>query len=921
MLAALLLRAGRPVPLAALIDAVWGEDPPANAVAAVRTQVFRLRQALEPDRGARQSQVLVSVGDGYAVHGDVDVADFEDLVRRAEESREPRAARDLYAAALDLWRGGALVDVPGPYADAQRARLTERRLTVLEARLDLDLALGRHAEATAELTVLLAEHPLRERFHGLAMLALYRSGRQAEALAVFDNLRGQLAEELGVDPMPELAALHRRILAADPELAPTPSVPATGPAQLPADVPDFTGRSGHVAALRGALTATGPSVPVAAVAGMAGVGKSALAVHVAHAVRAGFGDGQLYADLRGGSDPADQEQVLGGFLAALGAPVPEGLEARAAAYRTALAGRRVLVLLDDARDAAHVRPLLPGTAGCAVLVTSRRRLTDLAGAHVADLDVLDPDEARTLLARVAGADRVAAERAAAHDLVGACGYLPLAVRIVGARLAARPAWTVASMVERLSNERHRLDELRVGDLAVESVFQLGYRQLAPGQARAVRLLAVPDAPSLSTPAAAAVLDADRYAAEGMCESLVDLHLLQVTSAGRYHFHDLVRAFARRLAGEPDALARLVAFYHATLHNVIGASVPPGRVQQSAPPVGEGGLGFDSGAEGHRWTDAEADALFAVVRQAASGDEAVLTTATELLLSMRAVLDSAAHWRQFTQAAERLRDAGRRAGLPVVEGRARQIIGNRMYFRHRFAEAELELTAALVCARDCADTYTELDSLMNLASLTSQAGRTAEAVAFGEQALALLREHAAGSTREAQLLANMSRDLVRLGRGEEALLAVGDAVRFLGQVGSAGERAHALYQQGIVQRDLGRYTDAVASHQECLMVFRDMRQPLWVALTLARLAGSQVDAGDPAGAVDSARQAVGGARELAHDYSLGLALTALGRGLAGTGDPAGAGAAWREAEEVLTALGSPDAAEPRALRSAVGPTRS
>ncbi|MGW3461121.1 BTAD domain-containing putative transcriptional regulator, partial [Streptomyces olivaceoviridis] len=457
LLAALLLREGRTATAAELIDALWGPEPPSQALAAVRTYASRLRKVLSHG-------VLISESGGYAIRGlregALDLAVAQDLAAEAEKARgtgELGRARALLNQALDLWDGEPLAGVPGPYAEAQRARLEEWRLGLLETRLDLDLEQGCHAEAVSELTALTAAHPLRERLRELLMLALYRSGRQAEALAVYADTRRLLSEELGVDPRPGLSELQQRILQADPALA-EPSAPVTEPtatpvrpAQLPASVPDFTGRSSFVTDLTEVLSsaseAGGRVMAVSALAGIGGVGKTTLAVHVAHRARPVFPDGQLYVDLQGaGPRPAEPETVLGSFLRALGTPdtaIPDSLEERSALYRSVLDGRRVLVLLDNAKDAAQVRPLLPGTEGCAALVTSRVRMLDLAGAHLVDLDVMSPDEALALFTRIVGEERVAAEREAALDVVAACGFLPLAIRIAASRLAARRTWTVS----------------------------------------------------------------------------------------------------------------------------------------------------------------------------------------------------------------------------------------------------------------------------------------------------------------------------------------------------------------------------------------------------------------------------------------------------------------------------------------------
>jgi DNA-binding SARP family transcriptional activator len=600
LLVALLLRDGHTATAAELMDALWDDSPPSRAVAALRTYISRLRKILGP-------AALVSEAGGYTLRipdgpDALDVTRAEALAAaagRARETGDARLSRDLLQEALALWRGDPLAGTPGPYAQAQRVRLREWRLQLLESRLALDLDLGRHEEAVSELSALTAEQPLMERPRELLMVALYRSGRQAEALAVYTETRHLLADELGVDPGPRLAELRQRILRDDPLLSaprgsatpglPTAHLPGVRPAQLPATAADFTGRGAELAELTGvlsaALDADSRVVTVAAVAGLAGSGKTALAVHAAHAVRAAFPDGQLHVPLGATSGgPADTHRVLHDLLLALGtapAAVPEALEARAALYRSLLADRRVLVVLDDARDAAQVRPLLPGTEGCAALITSRTRMVDLAGAHLLDLDVMEPDEALGLFTRIVGPERAAAERDAALDTVAACGFLPLAVRIAASRIAARRTWTIGLLAARLADARRRLDELHTGGLSVAAALDRDHDRLAPAQARAFRLLALADGPEVPLPAAAALLGLDEDATETVLESLVDASLLDAPAPGRYRFHDLVRLHARRRAALDEspgdraaALERLVQFHLTEL--------PPARTVGGIP---------------------------------------------------------------------------------------------------------------------------------------------------------------------------------------------------------------------------------------------------------------------------------------------------------------------------------------------------
>ncbi|MET8627821.1 BTAD domain-containing putative transcriptional regulator [Kitasatospora sp. NPDC004669] len=554
VLAVLALRAGQVVTSEELARLVWGESAPASVGAVVRNHISRLRAgigAAGPDAAA----VLVSRGGGYVLERaglSVDAAEFERLAEVAERHRqcgEAPAAVDRYREALALWTGSALSGVPGPDAERQRERLAGQRLEALRNCLALELGLGEHARPVEELTALCAEHPLREGLRGLLMTALYRAGRQAEALEVYADARRVLAEDLGVEPGPELRRLHQRILCADPELSPpAPTAPPAPepPAQLPADVGDFTGRAAEVPAIANALTeSSGSAAPVVLVSGAIGVGKTTLAVRAARTVRAAFADGQLYAELNGGrGEPAEPADILAGFLRALGEPleqIPEQLAERGNRFRALLAGRRVLIVLDGARDEEQVRPLLPGGSTCAVLVTARARLTGLAPALALPLGRLTPEESAQLLAAVAGHARLAAEPQAAATITAACGQLPLALRVAAAKLAARPAWSVTAFADRLADETRRLDELRLGELAVETELRQAHERLPADLAGALpRLAALPDC---SPPEAAAALGVTESAATGILEGLVDAGLLDAPARGRYRVPGLTRLFA------------------------------------------------------------------------------------------------------------------------------------------------------------------------------------------------------------------------------------------------------------------------------------------------------------------------------------------------------------------------------------------
>ncbi|MFF4011053.1 BTAD domain-containing putative transcriptional regulator [Streptomyces sp. NPDC001717] len=932
LLAALLLRGGRTATAPELIDAIWGDDPPQQALATIRTYASRLRKVLDPG-------LLVSESGGYAIRlrsaATLDLGVARSLADDAEAAREAgdRArARTLLTRALDLWDGEPLAGVPGPHAETERTRLEEWRLQLLETRLDLDLEVGHHAEAVSELTALTAAHPLRERLRELLMLALYRSGRQAEALAVYADTRRLLAGELGVDPRPELSALQQRILNADADLAraedPAPAAAAVHvrPAQLPATVPDFTGRTGFVEELGAILGggAQGRVMAVSALAGIGGVGKTTLAVHVAHTARAHFPDGQLYVDLQGTEPrPAEPVAVLGAFLRALGTPdasIPDTADERAALYRSALDGRRVLVLLDNARDAAQVRPLLPGTAGCAALVTSRVRMAGLAGAHLVDLDVMSPEEALQLFTRIVGAERVGAERQAALDVVGACGFLPLAIRIAASRLAARRTWTVSVLAAKLADERRRLDELQAGDLAVKATFELGYGQLEPAQQRAFRLLGLADGPDISLSAAAAVLDLPEYDTEDLLEALVDCSLLESAAAGRYRFHDLVRLYARACAERDEqppssrdaALDRLLDFYLATASGVYALERPGDRLPAHLSDTHYPGLVFPDSRAAMDWLYQEADPLLGCVRQASvrGGDSTVLRRAVDLLWAAKDLAESGANSKQYESASLALRDAAQATKDPYAEGRARTTLTNVHLVAGRFAEADDEARQATALAREAGDPLPSCWAPNDRGIIALHQGRHADGERYLLEAISNFRADA-NYVGEASALCNLSRIHVELGRLPSAIDLAQQGIAIYDQMGLTLRLANGRYALGIALTQAGRHGEALAQLTEALGLFHDNRQPLWEGITHYRLAEVHLSAGRATQAAAHAEQAVA-LRVMGGEWRRACVLMVLGRALRRLGQRDRARACWRDAEAVFAQLGSFELAEVRAL---------
>jgi DNA-binding SARP family transcriptional activator len=874
LLALLLLHANRPVGVNALTEALWPDEPPRTAAGALRTHVSTLRRSLRLTE-------LTARPPGYQIElapDELDLLLFDRLAEqghRAAARGDLTAAADLWERALALWRGRPLDGMElGAGAESALADLSERRLALLEHWARARLALGQHTDTLPALAAATAEQPLREQVHELAMLALYRAGRQADALAMFRQLRQRLVTELGVEPGQAVQRLQRRILSADPDLEPPSPAVSEGslsaPRQLPPDIGAFTGRHEEVTAARARLPAPSPlrPPPIVAISGAGGVGKSALAVHLAHRLAHRFPDGQLYVDLQGaaaGLPPLPPLEVLGRFLRALGARTTDlaTVDEASAAFRAATASRRLLVVLDNAHSAIQVRPLLPAGPHTAVLLTSRRVLSTLDNTTLVRLDVLPTAEAILLLGRLAGPDRVAADPAAAHRVVRWCGCLPLALRIAGARLAARPDWPLRELADRLSDAGHRLDELRIDELGVRSSFEVGYELLRGGTdaedraaARAFPLLALPDAADLSLPAVAALLGMDEGAVGRILDRLVDCQLVASPAPGRYRLHDLLRLYGRSLLDgtDLDALTRLLRWYVATAWQAFRLLRPADPRPATAGEWAEGGMGFPDVERALDWLETERPNLLAAVHQVAATPGLPPAAASQLARALFAFFHVRGYLNDWVEVNETARALARRIGDPTAEAHACRDLGAAYEMRGEYHTALARLRDGLDRYAAAGDRSGEAACLNSFGAVHDSLGHLDEAAACLERSLAISRDlgdrHSQGIS-----LNNLGEVYGRLGDHVQAVTALREALDIFRGTGNRRSQAASLHNLGAVYESRGAYRDAVSCYEESLAVFRDLAAPLGQATVLTALGRVCRHQGRYAEALDHLRTAL------------------------------------------------------------------
>jgi DNA-binding SARP family transcriptional activator/Tfp pilus assembly protein PilF len=935
LLAVLALNAGRVVPVASLTEALWGQTPPRSAPAMLHVRVSELRSVLR----AAGKQVVTSRA-GYLLRVDRDEVDAERFERllaagtAALAGGDPeRASADLRSG-LALWRGPALAEFADePFALSATARLGELRLQAVEAKFAADLELGRDSELIAELEKVVAEHPLRERFREQRMLALYRAGRQGEALQAFQAARKDIAEQLGLEPGSALQRLHLAILNADPALN-TPSAapgiqagphanaaPRHGvPAQLPADVPAFTGRAAHLDDLDRMLIQDSQALAAVVVSGTAGVGKTALAIHWGHRNRDRYPDGQLYLNLRGydPNRPMAAAEALTYLLTALGVPngdIPLDLAQREARYRTTVSGRRMLIVLDNASSEEQVRPLLPGTDACAVLVTSRDSLAGLVardGVHRLNLDLLAPEEADALVHRLIGR-AAGAEPDAVTALVGCCARLPLALRVAAELAVSRPEAPLSTLVAELADQQRRLDLLDAGSdprAAVSTVFSWSLRHLPADAARTFRLLGLHPGANVDAYAVAALTGSALAAAQRALDALARAHLVQPAAPGRYGMHDLLHAYAASIAHQHDsatdrsaALDRLFDYYLALAAAAILRLHPtdvrrwPGPVAEPTTPAPD----LTAPGAATAWLDAERQTLVGLVAYATGhgrpGYSVRLSTVLFRYLDAGHNFDALTVHQYASEAAERSGDLTGQAealnGLGIVHLRLGQY------------DAAIEyLRGALSLFGRAGNPLGQARALGNAGIAEELRGHHRVAAECQRRALELYRE-VGDRLGEARCIDNLGMLERRLGRYQAAAQHHTRALSILREIGDRYGQAIALNNLGAVEQRLGHYPRATHHLEEALALSRQLGDRTGEAWSLTYLGGVHARAGRATEAADRCREALAIFREIGDRDGEPRALNGLGEAAHAAARPAEARTHHAAALALAVEIKAPD----------------
>ena len=887
ILAVQLLHANRVVPVERLVDALWDEDPPATAVKQVRNAVSRLRALF-----ASSAHVIVADGGGYRIavaDDELDTQVFELAVaqaRAAAEAGDLAAATERLSEALGLWRGPALTGLGGRVIEAAAAVWNERRVAAEESYFEYAITLGHHGDVVADLSALVAEHPLREKLLGQLMLVLHRCGRQADALALYSDARARLIAELGLEPSTELRALHHRILADDPAVsAPAPSPSAKTrtelvvPHQLPAALRHFVGRVGPLKFLREILdqeVGPGGTVVISAIAGTAGIGKTTLALHWAHQVAERFPGGQLYVNLRGfdpSGAPMAPAEAVRGFLSALGvSEPPSGTDAQLALYRDMLAGRRMLIVLDNARDAEQVRPLLPANPTCLVLITSRQHLTALTvveGAHPLTLELLSRAEGHDLLNRRLGVERTASESGAAAELIELCAGLPLALSVAAAH-AAHTVLPLSHVVGQLRDSRSRLDVLRTGDPTtdVRAVLSWSRSQLDPAAARMFHLLGLAPGPETSTAAAASLAGVDSAQARRVLADLVRANLLSPLPSARYTFHDLLRAYAAEEALRHESDQERRSALHRVLDHYLHMAYSADRLLHPArdpvdlpPPLPEVTLRRlpDTGSA-QLWFERECPVLLASVKVAF--DAGFYRHTWGLAWSLATFLQRHGRWDDLvTTQCSALRAADRTHDR-VGQVHTHRTLGRTYARLGRYADADAHVGRALELSLLGGDLVGRARAFIDRAWTLELRERYDEALHAARDALALFTEtgHRIG---RAGALNVVGWYLAMLGEYQYALTYCEQALDLLRDLGDRHAEAGTLDSLGYIHDRLGDHHLAQTRYRQAIELFNELGDRVYEAGSVVRLGDAQLAAGDIEAARAAWRQALIALEELRH----------------------------------------------------------
>lgn len=879
VLTALLLRPGMTVTRQQLLDGVWGPEPPGTGAKVIPVYVHRLRRRLDAREAGPADSVITTGHGGYRFvprDARVDVARLAELTaegRSARDSGDLDAAVDAWSRALELFRGEPLAGIPGPFAEGERLRLAERRLALAQDTLDCRLRLGRHAEAVGELFALTATYPYHEALAALLMRALYLGNRQADALDVFTAVRRRLVSEQGAEPGAELRRVHEAVLRGDDAFFAGPAAdrerPAGQPAgprrpatarpgrrvrnELPVDIGNFTGRARELGLL--VTPADARTVTVRAVDGMAGVGKTALVVRAARALRERYPDGCLFVELhgqRGERGTVARQRLLRRLLRAVGAGGGEDcedLDELAASWRVATASLRLLLVLDDADSAEQVRPLLPAGPGSLVMVTSRRRLTALDVDRRISLAPLGIDEAAGLLTRIVGGEGSDREQAAVRELAARCDRLPLALRIVGARIQNRPLWAVEDLAARLADEEHRLDELAVEDRSVEVAFQLSYGQLPAAEQRAFRALGLSPTVQFDRLTPAAMLGWTPSAAERALRSLVDASLVQHTAAGRYRLHDLVAVYARRVAVEhPDEVeaARTGVF-----RLYVAAARCASDWGTAAFMTGPRTTGpFTDWEDATTWLDAAGGELVDVVAHAASAGH--LDEACWIAEGLVDYLNRQGRFHECRAAVEILLPLVAQATDRRMAPALRTCLGIMYGLRGRYRQARTWLAEALDISRRTGDLHEQAKAHAGLGTFANLEGRIADSMAHFAQVAVL-----AGSLDDDWLTGLVMTRIGdmhhQLGEHDKAYDCYTEAIALAERTDSPRLHGKTLLRLGSLQLDLGRHAAAAGTLGKAEALARRLGDvPLHSAL-LARLSTAEEGLGNRAAAAELRRR--------------------------------------------------------------------